>query len=440
MNNNSNKFIKDTIIKLLTAIGSEKEINKYIQKFSSAEERFAVIKVGGSVIENDIENLISSLVFLNQVGLRPIIIHGAGPMLTRELEKQKVKSSFVNGQRVTSKEVRDIALGVFKETNDLIVNKLKAQGTNAVTLTEGIFECRIFDKSLGLVGKVTKVNSNLVKKALSNSLVPVISPLGFNLNGDILNINADVATVNLVKSIKPYKVVFLSETGGIFNQSDQLIKAINLDLEYEELMGTNWLHSGMKLKLQQIKTLLDFLPKTSSVSITKPINLPKELFTDSGSGTLIKYGYNVEIYDLPNKTVKKDFINVIEKSFGGKLSTEIFNNPESYKIFMTTCKRATISISTNYKIAYMDKFGVLPEAKGEGLGSAIFHEMRKEYPQVFWRSKTNNPINNFYSSISDGYQKTKEWEIYWIGIKDYTMLNDCICYALNKPSSIIYEV
>ena len=226
MNNNSNKFIKDTIIKLLTAIGSEKEINKYIQKFSSAEERFAVIKVGGSVIENDIENLISSLVFLNQVGLRPIIIHGAGPMLTRELEKQKVKSSFVNGQRVTSKEVRDIALGVFKETNDLIVNKLKAQGTNAVTLTEGIFECRIFDKSLGLVGKVTKVNSNLVKKALSNSLVPVISPLGFNLNGDILNINADVATVNLVKSIKPYKVVFLSETGGIFNQSDQLIKAI----------------------------------------------------------------------------------------------------------------------------------------------------------------------------------------------------------------------
>ena len=308
MNKNSNKFIKDTIIKLLTAIGSEKEINKYIQKFSSAEERFAVIKVGGSVIENDIENLISSLVFLNQVGLRPIIIHGAGPMLTRELEKQKVKFSFVNGQRVTSKEVRDIALEVFKETNDLIVNKLKAQGTNSVTLTEGIFECRIFDKSLGLVGEVTKVNSNLVKKALSNSLVPVISPLGFNLNGDILNINADVATVNLVRSIKPYKVVFLSETGGIFNQSDQLIKAINLDLEYEELMGTNWLHSGMKLKLQQIKTLLDFLPKTSSVSITNPINLPKELFTDSGSGTLIKYGYNVDIYDLPNETVEKDFI------------------------------------------------------------------------------------------------------------------------------------
>ena len=113
----------------------------------------------------------------------------------------------------------------------------------------------------------------------------------------------------------------------------------------------------------------------------------------------------------PGVTVtEKDFTNVIEKSFGGKLSTEIFKNPESYKIFMTTCKRATIAISTNYKIAYMDKFGVIPEAKGEGLGSAIFHEMRKEYPQVFWRSKNNNPINKFYFSIADGYQKTKDWD------------------------------
>lgn len=438
MNNNSNKFIKDTIIKLLTAIGSEKEINKYIQKFSSAEENFAVIKVGGTVIKNDMENLISSLVFLNQVGLRPVIIHGAGPQLTSELEQQEVKFSFVNGQRVTSKEVRDVALKVFKQTNNLIVNKLKAQGTNAVTLTEEVFECRAFDKSLGLVGEITKVNSNLVKDVLSKDLVPVISPLGSNSDGDILNINADVATISLVKAIKPYKVVFLSEIGGIFNQSNQLIKAINLDLEYQELMEERWLHSGMKLKLQQIKTLLDSLPKTSSVSITKPINLPKELFTDSGSGTLIKYGYNVDVHHLPNKTVEKDFTNVIEKSFGGKLSTEIFKNPESYKIFMTTCKRATIAISTNYKIAYMDKFGVIPEAKGEGLGSAIFHEMRKEYPQVFWRSKNNNPINKFYFSIADGYQKTKDWEVFWIGIKDYTLLNDCISYALERPSSIIY--
>ena len=122
MNNPSNKFIKDTILKLLGAIGSEKEINKYIEKFSSPEQRFAVIKVGGSVIENDLDNLISSLVFLNQVGLKPVILHGAGPMLSKALEEQKIDFSFIDGQRVTSIEVRDVAYSVFSRTNKKIVN------------------------------------------------------------------------------------------------------------------------------------------------------------------------------------------------------------------------------------------------------------------------------------------------------------------------------
>ena len=78
MTKSPNQFIKNTILKLLGAIGSEKEINKYIEKFSSPEQRFAVIKVGGSVIDKDLDNLISSLVFLNQVGLKPVILHGAG--------------------------------------------------------------------------------------------------------------------------------------------------------------------------------------------------------------------------------------------------------------------------------------------------------------------------------------------------------------------------
>jgi acetylglutamate kinase len=82
----SNQFIKNTILKLLGAIGSEKEINKYIEKFSSPEQRFAVIKVGGSVVENDLENLISSLVFLNQVGLKPVKLQKALDLLHAVLQ------------------------------------------------------------------------------------------------------------------------------------------------------------------------------------------------------------------------------------------------------------------------------------------------------------------------------------------------------------------
>jgi len=104
---------------------------------------------------------------------------------------------------------------------------------------------------------------------------------------------------------------------------------------------------------------------------------------------------------------------------------------------MTSCKRATIAISNDFTIPYMDKFGVIPEAKGEGLGTGIWHEMRKVYPQVFWRSRPNNPINSFYTSICEGCQKQDEWHIFWIGISDYSVLKDCIEYAINKPKSVI---
>ena len=166
MTKSSNQFIKNTILKLLGAIGSEKEINKYIEKFSSPEQRFAVIKVGGSVVENDLENLISSLVFLNQVGLKPVILHGAGPMLSAALEEKRIDFSFINGQRVTSPEVRDVAHEVFKATNQKIVEALEAQGAHAKGLVSNVFQCTKGDPDLGYVGSIQSVNIDFVNEGV----------------------------------------------------------------------------------------------------------------------------------------------------------------------------------------------------------------------------------------------------------------------------------
>ena len=436
MNFQSPFFIKETILKLLGAIGSEKEIKKYIEKYSSPEQRFAIIKVGGSVIQNDLDNLVTSLVFLDQVGLKPVILHGAGPMLSAELDLLGIKFSFIDGQRVTSSEVRDVAQNIFKQTNQKIVEALELLGANALGLTSNIFECKMGKPELGLVGEITQVNLDPINQALESSAIPVIAPIGEGEN-EILNINADIASVELVKAMNPDKVIFLSETGGIFNQSNKLIETINLVLEYEDLMQQDWLHSGMKLKLEQVKALLDHLPKTSSVSITQPINLPKELFTDSGSGTLVKHGYKVDQFKLPDRQIQSEFKLIVESSFDGQLVDDFFDKSDDLQIFMTACKRATIAISNEFKIPYMDKFGVIPNAKGEGLGAGIWHEMRKTYPEVFWRSRASNPINKFYSSICEGCQKNSDWHVFWIGISDYALLKDCIEYALNKPKSVI---
>src|SRR5690606_19339928 len=91
-------------------------------------------------------------------------------------------------------------------------------------------------------------------------------------------------------AVEPYKIIFLTPTGGMLDEQGRIISAINLVEDYDDLMKQPWVHSGMRLKLQEIRRLLDELPLTSSVSITSPGHLAKELFTYQGSGTLIRKG------------------------------------------------------------------------------------------------------------------------------------------------------
>ena len=142
-------YKKDTILKLLSSMSSEKEIRKYLDRFSSDDYRFAVIKVGGAVIQSDLENLVSSLAFLNEVGLRPIIVHGGGPKLSEELNKRKIEFSFLNGQRVTTKDVLDVAYEIFSGENKKIVSALNDQHVNAIPVIGDIFSCNIENKDLG---------------------------------------------------------------------------------------------------------------------------------------------------------------------------------------------------------------------------------------------------------------------------------------------------
>ena len=434
----NNSIQKDTIIKLLSGMSSEKEIRKYLNRFSSDDFRFAVIKVGGAVIQNDLENLVSSLAFLHEVGLRPVIVHGGGPRLSEELTNRKIDFSFVDGQRVTSKEVLDIAISIFKEENSKSTSALKSMGIAAIPLVKDIFECNIKNKELGFVGEVTNTHSKNIKDIILNGGIPVIAPIGSTNDGQKVNINGDKATLALAKEILPDKVIFLSEIGGILDSSDNLISTINIKDDYENLMNKEWLHSGMKLKLQQIKILLDSIPSNSSVSITKPLNLNKELFTDAGFGTLVKAGHQIDKYkNIDNQSIRT-VTSILESAFKGKLIDNYFNKKEK-DFYISSCNRASIVISYEQDIAYMDKFAVINNARGEGLGNAMWSRMIKDHKKVFWRSRSTNAINNFYKDVCDGFQKYDEWNIFWIGIKDLNELTDCIQYAIKQPATIIYE-
>jgi acetylglutamate kinase len=429
---------KDTILKLLSSMSSEKEIRKYLERFSSDDYRFAVIKVGGAVIQSDLENLVTSLAFLNEVGLRPIIIHGGGPKLSDELNKRKIEFSFLNGQRVTTKEVLDVAYKIFSGENTKIVSALKDQEVEAIPVIGDIFLCNIDNEELGFVGNIEEINSKKIKDIISSGGIPVIAPIGNINSNQYVNINGDKATLALAKEIVPDKVIFLSEIGGIYDSNEKLISHINIKDDYKTLMEQAWLHSGMRLKLEQIKLLLDCLPSNSSVSITKPLHLNRELFTDAGYGTLVKSGHQIDKLKSLDSDQKNILVSILESSFKGILNNKYFKDDDK-EFYLSKCKRASI-ITTSYKnITYMDKFAVISSARGEGLGNAMWNKMTSEHKKIFWRSRANNAINNFYKDVCDGFQKSNGWNIFWIGIDNLDELTECINYAIKQPATISYE-
>lgn len=436
MKNNS---VKKTILTLLRSISSEQEIRKYIDKFSNVDHRFVIIKVGGAIIQNDLDNLVSSLSFLNQVGLKPILIHGAGPKLSSSLKEKGINFEFLNGQRITNSEVLHEALCIFREENTKLVEALQAHDVAAVSVTQNIFECTIKDPRLGYVGEIYSTHIKAIEDILDNQYIPVIASIGQTTDGQLLNVNADSAAISIAKEIEAYKIIFLSEVGGIHDQQNNLISSIDLKEEFDELMNKDWLHSGMKLKLEAIKKLLDSLPSSTSVSITKPIHLPRELFTDAGSGTLIKKGHLVNQFESIDKVKEKNIAAIIETAFNGKLDKTYFNNDAPKTFYISDCNRAAIVVSHEYEIPYMDKFAVVDFARGEGLGSAIWNKMRQTHNQLFWRSRSTNPINKFYLSVCDGFQKYDGWNIYWIGVSNLKQLTLCIESAYNYEQTINYE-
>jgi N-acetyl-gamma-glutamyl-phosphate reductase/acetylglutamate kinase len=138
------------------------------------------------------------------------------------------------------------------------------------------------------------VNKAPIEASIASGALPILTSLAESDEGQILNVNADIAAGELAKELEPLKIVYLNERGGLFHGvTGEKLDVINLDEEYEGLMNQSWVKYGTKLKLREIRELLMHLPRTSSVAIISAPNLQKELFTDSGAGTLIRRGWKL---------------------------------------------------------------------------------------------------------------------------------------------------
>ena len=434
--------IRQVVHELLAQLGSSREAQQYLKEFSGTNQaRFAVVKVGGGVLLDHMDELTSALAFLHRLGLIPVVLHGAGPQLDQALTDAGIETERRDGLRVTTEAVMSVARPLMYKENLRLVEALEARGIRARSVQHGVFQCSYLDReNLGLVGEVEQVELHAVESAVRSGAMPVLTCLGESPSGQVLNINADIATRELVWSLKPHKVIFLSPTGGLLDRQDRIISAVSLTNDYEALMQQPWVHSGMRLKLQQINEMLQRLPDSTSVSITSAAHLTRELFTYRGAGTLVRKGEAIKVYEEPDEETLKTVIQLVEKSFGRTLREGWFATLENPLVLLSQSGRAAAIITNGVDgLPYLDKFIVTSEAQGEGLGAAVWQVVRARFPALYWRSRNTNPITPWYFQQADSSNRAGQWVVFTIGVEDSDQRQACMVDALERESGWVDE-
>ena len=266
------------------------EVEKYIKKYSKEK---IVIKCGGKVLldQSLLNNLIEDVVLLKKLGLTPILVHGGGLGIKKKLDEQNIESKFIMGLRITDKKMINIVESVMTEFNKVIVSSLEKKSCKAKSITiknNNIIYVEQENKELGYVGKPKRVDVKLLKDIIKDDFVPVIIPMGIDEKGTSYNINADTAAGAIARSIKSRRLMLLTDIDGVLDDNNKLISEINT-MQAKELINNETIHGGM---IPKIKTCIDAINNGVRAVVIldgrKPHSILFELFSDKGSGTLIR--------------------------------------------------------------------------------------------------------------------------------------------------------
>ncbi len=272
----------------------------FIQRFRG---QLFVIKYGGSAMEDEniVERFLRDVVFLEAVGINPVLIHGGGKAITQRMRDAGLKPQFVNGLRVTDEQsVRIVEEVLDGMINPAIVKMLQGFGGQARGIcgkdvlvgkklppqTEG----KATKVDLGFVGEVVEVRTDIIQQAVAAEMVPVISPLARDASGHVLNINADLAAGTVAGQLRAAKFIYLSDVPGIMRDptdKESLIPSVTRD-EIEQLREDEIITGGMIPKVESaLHALSQGVQKVHFIDGRTPHSLLLEIFTNTGVGTEI---------------------------------------------------------------------------------------------------------------------------------------------------------
>jgi acetylglutamate kinase len=268
----------------------------YIRRFAG---RTVVVKYGGNALAGTSEHdalalFAEDIVLMHTVGIRPVVVHGGGPQINEMLSRLNIESKFVNGLRVTDEATMQVVQMVLNgSVNPQIVSAINVHGNVAVGLSgeDGrTLQVTARDVSLGFVGDIEKVRTHVIDGLLADGLVPVLSTVGVDVNGQPYNINADTAAGAIAEALGAEKIVYLTDISGLrkdIDDANSLIQRITVD-ELSALIADGTISGGMIPKVESCMQAVRGGVKSAHILDGRIAHvLLLELFTDQGVGTMI---------------------------------------------------------------------------------------------------------------------------------------------------------
>ena len=371
--------LRDTVLASLSAIGARSEASFYADVFATLEpERFAFLVMDPRALQAPLlEAFISNARLLSDLELTHIIVLGA-------LDEDQTHVRFQS-------------------------QKLSRQLSDA-----GVPCTKLNTATYGLLSEIRKV--------CADGGVPIL---------EITDTRNRLDLGDLVSKIRPRKVIFLHPGGGLA-RAGRRIGVINTDHDRAEDFTQTIAQS---LFLDIIKRLLREVEADTQYILASPLNLISELFTEKGSGTLIRRGADIRSARTYAEIDRARLEQALESAFGRELRASFWADPVE-RIWVEANYRAGALVRDVDSLDYLSKFWVRREARGEGLARDMWNAVVTDTPAMFWRSRADNPFNNWYLARADGMQRGETYTTFWVGL-DAASARRAIEIAQDLPDDFV---
>jgi acetylglutamate kinase len=268
----------------------------YIKRYAG---KIVVVKYGGNAMSDGdlMRSFTRDVVLMHYVGMRPVVVHGAGPQISDLMQRLDQQPQFVEGYRVTGAEELDVVRMVLQKTNKELVSMINAHGDLAVGVSGEDANLIRAQKmaspsgaDLGFVGDVARVDPRVLHGLLGSGFIPVVAPMGVDYDGQVYNVNADIAAGAVASALACAKLVFLTDVEGLYedfgDRGSLLSKVTVADLQ--RLIDTDALSSGMIPKIRScVQALGTGVEHAHILDGRVEHALLLEIFTDTGVGTMV---------------------------------------------------------------------------------------------------------------------------------------------------------